>query len=139
MNFLAFISRAGFVCGEEKVDRGEWGLHWAQGIVARGGHKARSVTRPSTVVGCQRISFFVVDAALPHSSPCLFKWRPPSATTHSGVAVRAMRQARSVGGGSGVERGWGGGFIFEAHLRPHNGFDSFVAKFAQCFEIMFCV
>lgn len=32
-------------------------------------------------------------------------------------------------------RGWlaGSGCISEAHLRPHNGFDSFVAKFAKMF------
>lgn len=39
------------------------------------------------------------------TAPARFKCRPPSATTHSGVAVRAMRQPLGVRGGREVQEG----------------------------------
>lgn len=108
-------------------------LHWVQGIAARGGHKARSVTPLSTVVGCQRISFFVVEPRSPSPRTILNpKCRPPSATTHSGVALT-----------SGV-RGEGGGLleagVFQKRTWGHTTALIVLSQsLRKCFELMFCI
>lgn len=112
MNFLAFISRAGFVCGEEKVDRGGSGVYIGRRVLLPGADTKLAQLRDRRLsLAASGFPFSLSMQRCPIPPPCLFKWRPPSATTHSGVAVRAMRQARSVGGGSGVESIGGDSFL----------------------------